>query len=176
MSDRCNVEIKFGGALDDSQVKVVAQALANDSRDHSDWIERQIRATEPKKPFTIEFEEITDGATPIFEKVARKFDLSYEIHRGSKAYVLFIDGVRHYTEVSLGNIMVPLSHLEKWEKAGTTLAEIIANYARFDREIPPLVIVTSARERMALDIVVKKKINKKTWKTRTRENMIPIIV
>ena len=157
MSDRGNIEIKFGGTLDDSQVTVIAQALAIDGGDDKDWIEEQIRSTDTEEPFAIELRSPT-GAASEFEDAMETTDLSYEIHIDGdacipEAYVLFIDGIRHYTEVSLGAIVVPLSYLEEQEKAGATLTEIVADYTRFDRKIPPLIIVRSARERMALDIV-----------------------
>lgn len=158
MSDRCNIEIKFGGTLDDSQVTVIAQALAIDGGDRKDWIEEQIRATDTEEPFAIELTQIPYGAAREFENAMEGTDLSYEVHINgdsniAEAYVLFIDGVRHYTEVSLGAVVVPLSYLEEQEKAGATLTEVVADYTRFDRKIPPLVIVRSARERIALDIV-----------------------
>ena len=157
MMDYCKVKIVIGGTIAMDHVQLIAATIADEHHKSVKLIVSEIEyAAEKNETYSIEFQEVTWGSMSVIHESIDKSDGCYRTTIRGDEFVtdrllVRLDGIVKETTISQGRATIELSLLYQAEQAGNLMA-LLDEYRIFEKPIPKLILVSSARERMAAEM------------------------
>lgn len=157
MADSCEVKFEMGGIIDEIFLEPISDLVSNYHGCDDEEVRAEImKASDEGTNVEYEFEDVAYGNVADLMKIVSKSGGSYRATVSGGNHIqscmhMRLDGKFHSSDTIDDTVVVGIDHLTKAEKNGN-LAEFVESHRTFTKDIPPIRIVSSARERLASSI------------------------